>query len=299
MLCCRSSIIICSGQLLLTEHFHQIGKRFRLTHPEEHRNIHTITTMDKGKDAQVKATYDVNKDYYAILGLPKGISDGLRVAYHRLAKELHPDKNNGDDLKAERFKEVQEAYSVLANPEQKERYDRDRMLTGKVKAPPPQPTAHPEAKSPPKPQTSKSTTQAKTTKDVQETTTRIRKPQPNVTTKPTRATASNSSTRSAPGNSTQQTTALSSPKTDHFKKRAHCETDSENESARYRHIPQSRLPREYRNRESATYTITMTSAQRAARKASSKSTTSSFRGQRTNINTGASKRRCTEASRSG
>ena len=64
------------------------------------------------------------RDYYEILGLDKSASeDEIKKAFRSLARKHHPDKNP-DDSDAERlFKEVQEAYAVLSNPEQRSQYD--------------------------------------------------------------------------------------------------------------------------------------------------------------------------------
>lgn len=63
-------------------------------------------------------------DYYEVLGLGKGASDDeIKKAFRSLARKHHPDKNP-DNPDAERlFKEVQEAYAVLSNPEQRKQYD--------------------------------------------------------------------------------------------------------------------------------------------------------------------------------
>lgn len=61
-------------------------------------------------------------DLYQILGVSKSASSNeIKKAYHRLAKEFHPDKNPEE---GERFKEISFAYEVLSNPEKKEIYDR-------------------------------------------------------------------------------------------------------------------------------------------------------------------------------
>lgn len=65
-----------------------------------------------------------NKDYYASLGLEKGASDDeIKRAFRKLAIKYHPDKNQGDKEAEDRFKEINEAYQVLSDPEKKARYD--------------------------------------------------------------------------------------------------------------------------------------------------------------------------------
>lgn len=64
------------------------------------------------------------KDYYQILGVPKGSSDTeIKKAYRRLAKQHHPDVNRGDKGAEEKFKDISEAYSVLSDPEKRKQYD--------------------------------------------------------------------------------------------------------------------------------------------------------------------------------
>ncbi len=64
------------------------------------------------------------KDYYGILGLEKTASlDDIKKTYRKLARKYHPDVNP-DDRKAEnRFKEIEEAYQVLSEPERRAKYD--------------------------------------------------------------------------------------------------------------------------------------------------------------------------------
>ena len=64
------------------------------------------------------------KNLYSVLGLSRGAShDDIRGAYRKLVREHHPDTNPGDPLAEERFKEIQQAYEVLSNPEKRREYD--------------------------------------------------------------------------------------------------------------------------------------------------------------------------------
>lgn len=65
------------------------------------------------------------KDYYEVLGLQKGASeDEIKRAFRKMAMKYHPDKNPSNKEAEDRFKEVNEAYSVLSDPEKKSKYDR-------------------------------------------------------------------------------------------------------------------------------------------------------------------------------
>ena len=64
------------------------------------------------------------RDYYEVLGVPKDADDKqIKRAYWKLAKKYHPDVNPGDKEAEEKFKEANEAYEVLSDPDKRQKYD--------------------------------------------------------------------------------------------------------------------------------------------------------------------------------
>ena len=64
------------------------------------------------------------KDYYKTLDVDKNASeDDIKKAFRKLAKKYHPDLNQDDNEAQEKFKEINEAYEVLGDPEKKKKYD--------------------------------------------------------------------------------------------------------------------------------------------------------------------------------
>lgn len=70
-----------------------------------------------------------DKDFYKTLGVDKAISQAdMKKAYRKLARQYHPDSNQGDAKAEARFKEISEAYAVLSDTEKREEYDQIRAM---------------------------------------------------------------------------------------------------------------------------------------------------------------------------
>ena len=69
------------------------------------------------------------KDFYKILGLDKkATADEIKKKYRSLARDLHPDKNQGDGAREEKFKAVSEAYDILSDSKKRAEYDEARSI---------------------------------------------------------------------------------------------------------------------------------------------------------------------------
>src|SRR5438132_13678514 len=82
------------------------------------------------------------KDFYEVLGVGRSASaEDIKKAYRKLARKLHPDLNPGDKTAEERFKELQEAYDVLSDAENRKLFDQYgenwRAVKQGAAAPPP------------------------------------------------------------------------------------------------------------------------------------------------------------------
>lgn len=64
------------------------------------------------------------KDYYASLGVPRNAADeDIKKAFRKLARQFHPDVAKDKKVAEEKFKEINEAYEVLSDPEKRKKYD--------------------------------------------------------------------------------------------------------------------------------------------------------------------------------
>lgn len=80
------------------------------------------------------------KNYYEILGVARDADESeIKIAFRRLALQMHPDTNREDPLAEDRFKEINEAYEVLSHKDKRSQYDlgRDSLIGGFPFRPPP------------------------------------------------------------------------------------------------------------------------------------------------------------------
>ena len=73
----------------------------------------------------------MSTDYYQILGISEDADqDVIKKAYRKLSMRFHPDKNKGDPTSEEKFKEINNAYTILSDKESKSRYDMEKKFGG-------------------------------------------------------------------------------------------------------------------------------------------------------------------------
>src|SRR5436190_13664252 len=94
------------------------------------RATHQSRTADNKGGGTPMSTRDfIEKDYYAVLGVPKDADKAaIRKAYRTLARQYHPDANAGDSKAEDKFKEISEAYDVLSDEARRREYDEARTL---------------------------------------------------------------------------------------------------------------------------------------------------------------------------
>ena len=82
-------------------------------------------TVEKSRGLGKVGIHMVDKrDYYEVLGIPKDSSESeIKKAFRSLARKFHPDKNPDDPSAENKFKEIQEAYAILSNSEERRKYD--------------------------------------------------------------------------------------------------------------------------------------------------------------------------------
>eukprot|EP00522_Entomoneis_paludosa_P011621 CAMPEP_0172456170 /NCGR_PEP_ID=MMETSP1065-20121228/14242_1 /TAXON_ID=265537 /ORGANISM="Amphiprora paludosa, Strain CCMP125" /LENGTH=465 /DNA_ID=CAMNT_0013208875 /DNA_START=64 /DNA_END=1461 /DNA_ORIENTATION=+ len=87
-------------------------------------NINTNTRSNNNQMSQRFFSSGGKRDFYEVLGVPKSADKAtIKKAYFKLAKQHHPDTNQGNDKAADKFKEATEAYEVLSDDKQREMYN--------------------------------------------------------------------------------------------------------------------------------------------------------------------------------
>src|SRR5688572_21677186 len=88
----------------------------------------TARSCGRHASSWVRPGSNAMADIYDTLGVKKGASDEeIKKSYRKLARKWHPDANAGDPQAEERFKEIQEAYSVLSDADKRRQYDAGGM----------------------------------------------------------------------------------------------------------------------------------------------------------------------------
>lgn len=109
--------------------------------------------MENGGERRNNGGEEPFVDYYAALGVPRDATrDEIRIAFRRLAMELHPDRTGGDKVKEERFKAVGNAYAVLGDEQRRgpydQRYARENPTRARAAGPRPEPAQEQPAEQP-------------------------------------------------------------------------------------------------------------------------------------------------------
>ncbi len=80
------------------------------------------------QEGRLAPSYSCMADPYTILGVDRGASEkDIKAAYRRMAKELHPDRNQGNPRAAERFGEITNAYDLLSDKDKRAQFDRGEI----------------------------------------------------------------------------------------------------------------------------------------------------------------------------
>ena len=115
---------------------------FHPRHCNSSRTARTSRTASS-EPSSCKLHYAMPSSHYAILGVPRTFTeDQLKRQYRLLALKYHPDRNRGnEEAAAEKFKEIQAAWSTLSNPEERQAYDAELRDREPVRPPRRRPTA--------------------------------------------------------------------------------------------------------------------------------------------------------------
>src|SRR5712671_8166229 len=88
-------------------------------------NDHVRVGDDTAADTMGRDARMAKRCYYEVLEVERTVNDGeLKTAFRKLAMKWHPDRNPGDKSSETRFKEINEAYEILKDPDKRAAYDR-------------------------------------------------------------------------------------------------------------------------------------------------------------------------------